>query len=378
VKKTGGLGVSLRSVFDWISALPICSSAKILLARLHTSNRTLERVKRGEAGPFTFPWELQEIARTFGRANSAVTKCGLNWSPAAQQTTSLVRGQLPVPEFFRETRITHYTKVKSNFTLVKRSTLLERGEEYREERNTYSRACARDNGPLGNKKIRAKAHASKRRMQRLHWDNCQVRFDEAVVLSFAVSALAAGFLESDIITAYDRALHENHGRATDCQAIWDTPDPQSVMPAGCLRKPHGVLIPAELIPKLPTKSGRACSQYPLRSNGKNQTRTPAKEGSYHDLFSNTLAHVRHGLAHSCSPLCRHEQRRLASDAERNVCRSAFQQEQITGLAAYFREPSPRLPVSFKSGVRTCSSPRSESCRTCTTLPARPLPIQRDF
>ena len=61
-------------LFDWISALPICSSAKILLARLHNSNRTLERVKRGEAGPFTFPWELQEIARTFRRANSAVTK----------------------------------------------------------------------------------------------------------------------------------------------------------------------------------------------------------------------------------------------------------------------------------------------------------------
>ena len=61
-------------LFDWISALPICSSAKILLARLHNSNRTLERVKRGEVGPFTFPWELQEIARTFSRANSAVTK----------------------------------------------------------------------------------------------------------------------------------------------------------------------------------------------------------------------------------------------------------------------------------------------------------------
>ena len=99
---------------------------------------------------------------------------------------------LPVPEFFPETRITHFTKVKSDFTLVKRSTLLEGGEEYKEERNTYSRAGARDNGPLGNKKLRAKAHATKRRMQRLHWDNCKVRFDEAVVFSFAVSALAAG------------------------------------------------------------------------------------------------------------------------------------------------------------------------------------------
>ena len=112
--------------------------------------------------------------------------------------------------------------MKSDFTLVKRSTLLEGGEEYKEERNTYSRAGARDNGPLGNEKIRAKAHAVKRRLQRLHGDNCKVRFDEAVTFSFAASALADGFLEADILAAYDRALHQNHGRATDCQAIWDT------------------------------------------------------------------------------------------------------------------------------------------------------------
>jgi hypothetical protein len=38
---------------------------------------------------------------------------------------------------------------------------------------------------------------------------------------FAAAALTAGFLEADIIAAYDRALHKNHGRATDCQAIRD-------------------------------------------------------------------------------------------------------------------------------------------------------------
>ena len=31
-------------LFDWISALPICSSAKLLLARIHNNNRTLERI----------------------------------------------------------------------------------------------------------------------------------------------------------------------------------------------------------------------------------------------------------------------------------------------------------------------------------------------
>jgi hypothetical protein len=42
-----------------------------------------------------------------------------------------------------------------------------------------------------------------------------------VVFSFAAAALTAGFLEADIVSAYDRALHKNHGRATDSQAVWD-------------------------------------------------------------------------------------------------------------------------------------------------------------
>jgi hypothetical protein len=194
-------------LFDWISALPICSSAKILPARLHNSNCTLERGKRGEAGPFTFPWELQEIGRTFSQANSAVTKWRVELESCGAASYLSGSWTLPVPEFFRETRFT--------------PSLLEEGEEYKEETNTYSRACARDNGLLGSKKIRAKAHALKRRLAALHWDNCNVRFDEAVAFSFSAAALIAGFLEADIIAAYDRALHKNHGRATDCRAIWD-------------------------------------------------------------------------------------------------------------------------------------------------------------
>ena len=112
-------------LFDWISALPICSSAKLLLARLHNNNRTLERVKRGEPGPFTFPWKLEEIARAFHRANSAVTKWRAELESCGAANYGSGSWTLPVPEFFRETRITHFTKVKSNFTLVKPSTLLE-------------------------------------------------------------------------------------------------------------------------------------------------------------------------------------------------------------------------------------------------------------
>jgi hypothetical protein len=116
-------------LFDWISTLPICSSAKLLLARLHNSNRTLERVKRGEAGPFTFPWELQEIAGTFRRANSAVTKWRAELESCGAASYGSGSWTLPVPELFCETRFTHFTKVKSDFTLVKCPSLLEQGEE---------------------------------------------------------------------------------------------------------------------------------------------------------------------------------------------------------------------------------------------------------
>jgi hypothetical protein len=158
-----------------VEFLPICSSAKILLARLHNSNRTLERVKRGEVGPFTFPWQLQEIARTFSRANSAVTKWRAELEASGAASYGSGSWTLPVPEFFRETRFTHFTKVKSDYTLVKCPSLLEEGEEYKEGINTYSRAGARDNGPVGNKNLRAKAHAVKRRLAHLHWDNAAQR-----------------------------------------------------------------------------------------------------------------------------------------------------------------------------------------------------------
>lgn len=42
-----------------------------------------------------------------------------------------------------------------------------------------------------------------------------------MAFSFAAATLTADFLEADIIAAYDRALHKNHGRATDRRAIWD-------------------------------------------------------------------------------------------------------------------------------------------------------------
>ena len=46
-------------------------------------------------------------------------------------------------------------------------------------------------------------------------------------------------------------------------------------------------------------------------------------------------------------LWRHGQCRLTSDAERKVCKSAFQREQTTDLHAHFWKPSPRLPACFE-------------------------------
>lgn len=58
---------------------------------------------RGIHGPFTFPWELQEIARTFGRANSAITKWRAELEACGAASYLSGSWTLPVPEFFRET-----------------------------------------------------------------------------------------------------------------------------------------------------------------------------------------------------------------------------------------------------------------------------------
>jgi hypothetical protein len=226
----------------------------------------LREGQRGEFGPFNFPWELQEIARTFGRTNSAVTKWRAELESCGAASYCSGSWTLPVPEFFRETRFTHFTKVKLDFISVKCPSLLEEGEEYKEERNTYSRACARDNGPLGSKKLRAKAHAIKRRLARLHWDNCIVRFDEGVAFSFAAAALTAGFLEADILAAYDPALHKNHGRATDCWAIWHLGSTVSDA-REFLTNTSRRFEPGRVDPDIVRQIRRVCSPHPARLDG---------------------------------------------------------------------------------------------------------------
>lgn len=222
-------------LFDWISVLPICANSKLLLARLHNGNRTLQRVTNGEIGPFTYPWELTSIASAFHRANSSVTKwredlekCGA----AAYQTGIWT---LYVPEFFRETRIVHYENPKSDFRKVKSDyekrkpfSLIPAQEEVKkEEIQPFSRE-ARENDhagesgpPVIKQGLERKAHAMKRELARLHWDNCKVAFNEAVAYSFALSVLNEGYAEADILSCYERALCWGHGHATDCGSVWE-------------------------------------------------------------------------------------------------------------------------------------------------------------
>ena len=117
-------------------------------------------------------------------------------------------------------------------------------------------------------------------------------------------------------------------------------------PVGCLGKPHAALIPANSVPRSPAKSGRACSQYPLRTDGRNQTRRPNRERRHDCLKSCRLIHPRHRLAVSRSPLMarRTVPPRLRRRTE--ACKSAFQREQT---AAHFWRPSPGLPVPLEAG-----------------------------
>jgi hypothetical protein len=226
-----------------------------------TATAPWKGLSEGKEGHLPFPGELQDIARTFGRANSAVTKWRAELEACGAASYRLGSWTLPVPEFFRETRFTHFTKVKSDFTLVKCPSLLEEGQEYKEERSAYSRACAGDDGLVGSRKLRAKAHAVKRRLARLHWDNCKVRFDEAVAFSFTAAALTAGFLEADIVAAYDRALHKNHGRATDCQAVWDNGSTVSDARELLTRTPRR-FEPGKIDPEIARQVRESCSPPP--------------------------------------------------------------------------------------------------------------------
>jgi hypothetical protein len=142
------------------------------------------------------------------------------------------------------------------------------------------------------------------------------------------------------------------------------------MPAGCLGKPHGALIPANSIPRSPAKSGRACSRDPLRTDGRNQTRRPNRERRHDGLLTNTLAHFCHRLDFSRSPL-------IASRTVPSRLRHRTEDLQIGFPArANYRLTRPFLEAftwasgSLGGGARICSSPQSESCHTCTRLPAR--------
>jgi hypothetical protein len=348
-------------LFDWISALPICSSAKILLARLHNSNRTLERVKRGEAGPFTFPWELQEIAQTFRRANSAVTKWRAELEACGAASYGSGSWTLPVPEFFRETRFTHFTKVKSDFTLVKCPSLLEQGEEYKEGTNTYSRACVRDNRLLGDKKLRVKAHAVKRRLARLHWDNCKVRFDPGSGISFVASALAAGFLEADILAAYDRALPRNNRHAIDRQAVWDTRSTVSDA-RQWLAKTSRRFDPGQSDPEIARQ---------VRESLLSVSAPARTERSRPDSQSGRSVMMHRPVFAVTPPILtvRLRQHRLAPDADGTVPDRPT--DECDYLACHHcREPSLRLPAPFKSGSVAASSALPRSCRTCSKIPFR--------
>ena len=120
------------------------------------------------------------------------------------------------------------------------------------------------------------------------------------------------------------------------------------MPAGCLGKPHGALIPANLIPRSPAKSGRACSRDPLRTDGRNQTRRPNRERRLDGLLSGTLADLRHRLAFSRSPLMasRTVPPRLRRRGE--GLQIGFPARADYRRARRFWRPSPRLPVPLEA------------------------------
>ena len=66
-----------------------------------------------------------------------------------------------------------------------------------------------------------KAWQVSRKLLNKFWDNCKVRPDLRILFGYVSRALREGYKEESIRDAFERALHQCHGHATDCGELWE-------------------------------------------------------------------------------------------------------------------------------------------------------------
>lgn len=66
-----------------------------------------------------------------------------------------------------------------------------------------------------------KQWALTRKLLKEFWDNCKIKPDTRVLYGYATRSLQSGLIESQALSAFERALHECHGHATDVGERWE-------------------------------------------------------------------------------------------------------------------------------------------------------------
>ncbi len=123
--------------------------------------------------------------------------------PSDTEVTSLVTPMSPRSQENKEKRINKYKHPKGAYSSVPRQA------NGLPEPARHSAALVR------------KAWQVSRKLLNEFWDNCKVRPDLRILFGYVSRALRDGYKEESIRDAFERALHQCHGHATDCGEIWE-------------------------------------------------------------------------------------------------------------------------------------------------------------
>jgi len=82
-------------------------------------------------------------------------------------------------------------------------------------------SCGTEGESKANAAVTRKGWSIARRLLGEFWENCKIKPDLGILSGYAIRSLQAGFREIDLISAFERALHQCHGHATDAGEIWE-------------------------------------------------------------------------------------------------------------------------------------------------------------
>ncbi len=125
--------------------------------------------------------------------------------------------QLPPPGELQFTTLVNHSSPKENKE--------KRINKYKHPKGAYSSVPRQANGlpepARHSAALVRKAWQVSRKLLNEFWDNCKVLPDLRILFGYVSRALREGYKEESIRDAFERALHQCHGHATDCGEIWE-------------------------------------------------------------------------------------------------------------------------------------------------------------